>query len=207
MKKEKPKRQTVKRPGGRKPTGPGQQIERRVEDVIRKRYSRLLLREDLYRALGQLGMILIVLLVVFTQFFGLVRVSGNAMYPAMQDGDLTVIARYDRTYRSGDDVVVYTAQVDGQNRRLVGRIAAVEGDTVNVNEQGVVEVNGISQTSEIVFRTDPGEALAYPYKVQKGEVIVLGDHRPEAVDSRQVGPVPIRKIQGKVLSLFRRRGL
>ena len=43
--------------------------------------------------------------------------------------------------------------------------------------------------------------------VPEGSVYVLGDYRTNTQDSRDFGAIPIKSVQGKVITILRRRGL
>ena len=151
-----------------------------------------------------LRIILIVLIgvLVFTKVFLITRVSGNDMYPALRDGDLIVAFRLNRKYEK-NDAVVYTCG-DG---RLVGRIAALAHDTVMIDEHGILSVNGTEQIGEILFSTYAEKELSYPYTVPDGCVFILNDYRTHGEDSRKTGGVRLENIEGKVITLLRRRGI
>ena len=157
---------------------------------------------------GYLSLLLRVLLValfvflLFTKVFLIARVSGNEMFPAVKDGDLVLAFRLQRDYAK-NDVVVY----EWENEKKIGRVAALEGDVVTLDDSGALTVNGTLQSGEILFPTDGKEKLFYPYKVPAGSVFLLGDHRGEAQDSRDYGSVSLEKVEGKVITLLRRRGI
>lgn len=150
----------------------------------------------------------LVLWLVFTWCFGLAQIHGQEMFPALKDGDLCVIYRRQLMDLMGEkvvrkDVIAYT--VDG--RRYFGRVAAKAGDIVVIDENGSVMVNGSPDSREILYPTYPRGELTYPYHVPEGYVYVLGDRRTDTVDSRDLGPVSLDSVEGKVLSILRRRGL
>ena len=123
------------------------------------------------------------------------------MYPAILDGDILIGYRLDKNYLKNDVVV---CRADEQ--KIIGRVAARAGDSVDITEDGRLFVNGTEQTGEIAFPTEPGDQT-YPYTVPEGCVYILGDYRTHTTDSRDFGPVPTKDIKGKVISLFRRRGI
>ena len=57
--------------------------------------------------------------VLLTQVFLITQVRGNAMFPALKDGDLVIAFRIQQDYAK-NDVIVYTAQ----GHSHFGRIAA-----------------------------------------------------------------------------------
>ncbi|MCF0120142.1 MAG: signal peptidase I, partial [Oscillospiraceae bacterium] len=121
---------------------------------------------------------------------------------AVKDGDLAIVFRLQKNYVK-NDVVIYTHT----DRRCVGRIAAGPGDVVIIDETGTLLVNNTTQTGQILYPTYPTEELTYPYTVPEGCYFVLGDFRTRADDSRHFGAVPRDELNGKVITVIRRRGL
>ena len=77
------------------------------------------------------------------------------------------------------------------------RVVAVAGDTVDMTEDGLV-INGALQSepdpSKDTLPLDSG--TSFPVKLKKGEVFLMGDNRPDAVDSRQFGPeTPLAQLK------------
>ena len=145
---------------------------------------------------------LAILILFFTQVLFLERVNGNDMFPSLKDGDLALGFRLEREYRSGD-VVLYEAA----GTLHFGRILDQGGSSVNINGNGSVQINGVTESGEILFPTEDAGTLAYPYKVPEGSLFILGDYRTDANDSRKYGAIPKSKIKGKVLTILRRRGI
>ena len=89
----------------------------------------------------------------------------------------------------------------------VGRIVARENDYVQMGDSGALYVNGMTQSGEIIYPTYAREGAEYPQQVPEGSVYVLGDYRTNTQDSRDFGAIPIKDVQGKVITILRRRGL
>lgn len=128
------------------------------------------------------------------------------MYPAVKDGDLCIIFRRTAQELFGDklvqeDIIAY--QVNG--KRSFGRIVAAAGDIIIINEGGSLSVNGMSEGGEILFPTYLQGDLEYPYRVPDGCVFVMGDHRSDTIDSRNLGPIPLSDVEGKLITILRRR--
>ena len=164
-----------------------------TEQPLWKGYVNLLIRA---------GIFILIIVVLFTQILFLKRVNGNDMFPSLKDGDLVLGFRLESTLRSGD-VVLY--QANGSLH--FGRILTLAGSTVEISGNGSVQVNGVTESGEILFSTDDPGTLTYPYTVPEGSVFILNDDRMETGDSRIYGAIPIKSIKGKVLTLLRRRGI
>ena len=137
-----------------------------------------------------------VVFVLFRFVIGIARISGDSMYPALEDGDLVVYGRIIRTYEPGDIVSVRVPA----GKYYVKRVIACGGDTVDIRD-GSVFVNGKQIEDDWAFGMTEEEtgAVVYPYTVRPGAVFVLGDNREVSMDSRAFGEVGTRQIRGKVI--------
>ena len=173
-----------------------------ISSIITARRNRALDRQGYVSLLLRILFLALAGWVMFTQVFLITQVSGNAMFPAVKDGDLIIAFRIQQEYAK-NDVVVYTA--DGETH--FGRIAARATDVVMLDDSGKLLVNGTNQAGEILYPTYAKEGLTYPYPVPEGHVFILGDYRTQTEDSRDFGPIPMENVQGKVITILRRRGL
>lgn len=173
-----------------------------ADKIIRRR------RADLETSAGYRSLFLRVLLLaaagyfLFTQVFLVTQVTGNGMFPAVKDGDLMIVFRMQQDYAKNDVIAV---NVDG--KRQIGRIIARETDVVMLDETGTLTVNGTVQGGEILYPSYAKEGIEYPYRVPDGHVFVMGDYRTQTTDSRDWGAVPMEQVEGKVITILRRRGV
>ena len=173
-----------------------------IREVIHRR------RADVVIAQGYISLALrcltlaLVLLVLLTQVFLITQVSGNDMFPAVKDGDLVFAYRL-QSDLSKNDVVVYTAA----GRSRVGRILGRPGDVIMLDDSGNLLVNGTNQGGEIMYPTYAKETYTYPFVVPENSYFLLGDYRTQTVDSRDFGAVPKADVEGKVITILRRRGI
>ena len=125
------------------------------------------------------------------------------MFPAIQNGDLVIYYRLDKRYVSSD---VLVAEYQGEKIPL--RVIAVEGDKVDIQEEGLF-INGHLQQETRIYETTKRftDGVNFPVTVKKGQVFVLGDSRENSTDSRMFGPVEIADTYGKVITIIRRRGI
>jgi signal peptidase I len=160
-------------------------------------------RRIVLRFLLKLAVVVLVLWALFTFVFGIRLNNGNAMYPSLRDGDLMLFYRLEQTYHI-DDVVAF--QEDGDNR--VARIVAQGGDVVELNEYGQLVVNGNIQTEEVFNATVADEwGVSYAYTVPEDSYFVLCDLRTNCIDSRTFGAISRKDLDGKVITILRRRDI
>ena len=195
-----------------KPRGKGAsgivKTQPRIEEIIARRRERAFVRSGYAELLGRVALLALVAWVVLTYGFLICQCTGQAMFPAMKDGDLTIIFRREAHDLFGQklaagDIVAYRAE----GERRFGRIVAVGGDTVQIDTNGSVMVNGVTESDEILFPTYPRTDLLNITFVQDGYLYVLGDYRTNTRDSRDYGPIAMDQVEGKVISILRRRGL
>lgn len=144
-----------------------------------------------------------VIYILFFQIFGLARVKTNAMMPNINGGDLAFFYHLDNKYEI-DDVVTY---FNGDSR-LYSRVIAKGGDTIEIKDD-LIYVNSYPIDSIKIFSGEltGQDRVQYPYTVPSDEVFVINDNRDEKIDSRNLGSIKIKDLDGKVISIIRTRGL
>ena len=153
----------------------------------------------------KLGSMVLICFFVFL-FVASIRVQhGNRMYPFLMDGDVLVI------YKLGDygegDVVLYRNPETGEKN--VSRIAAAGRNEILITEEGQLLINRFVPDGQVFYPTKPleGSELLYPYQMEEGGCFLLDDFRTQGMDSRWFGEIQEKEILGKVVYVFRRRGI
>lgn len=165
-------------------------------------------------------------------------VPTGSMKPTIQEGDRVVVnklaydlkvpfttiavAKWGNPVRG--DIVVLFSPVDGT--RLVKRVVAIPGDTVEMRDNQLFVNGRIAKQSPIAETTTDG-SLAYvndedlyghnhkvmltpeipavrsfgPVTVPEGNYFVLGDNRDNSNDSRFIGFIERRRIVGKAVAV------
>jgi signal peptidase I len=160
-------------------------------------------KETVLMFIVKLCLVLLVIWAVFTFVFGIRQVSGENMYPRLRDGDLILYYRLEQDYQIGD---VVTFELD--DTTFWARIVAQGGDVVEVTEDGQLLINGNVQEEEIFYPTEPQEGdVTYPCTVEAGSDFVWCDYRTISLDSRTYGTIPQEDLDGKVITVLRRRGI
>lgn len=130
-------------------------------------------------------------------------VIGNSMKPNFQNGNRLLLSCLDRNFKRGD-VVVIEAGGTKLNDRIIKRVIATEGQTVDIDfMRGVVSVDGKELDESAYIEngiTKNQYDVSFPQKVPKGHIFVLGDNRTISEDSRSsyVGMIDKRHVIGKV---------
>lgn len=124
------------------------------------------------------------------------RVTDVSMLPTLPEGRLFLIHKWAYQFhgpRRGD--IIIFRPPDKERWYYVKRVIAIEGDLISIRG-GMVYVNGKPIKEPYTQgRTSPeAEPLTIPPKT----CFVLGDNRPESEDSRQFGPLPLSRIEGRL---------
>ena len=133
---------------------------------------------------------------VATLLLPVLRIYGSSMTPSLYEGDIVVSVK-EMSFDRGDIISFYY-----NNKILVKRVIAFEGEWVNIDEDGNVYVNGALLDEPYVKEKACGECdITLPYQVPDGRVFVMGDHRATSVDSRSstVGCVFEEQVVGRIL--------
>lgn len=153
----------------------------------------------------KLALVAVILTAMFLFVMGVHIQHGNRMYPFIMDGDLVVTYKLE-PYRVGD-VVAYRNPDTGET--ALSRIVAMGENTIQITDPGELLVNGVSPGEKVFYPTKPLEAspVEYPYAMRRGGYFVLDDFRTEGSDSRLFGQLQESDLLGKVVYVFRRRGI
>ncbi len=153
------------------------------------------------RLIIPLALLLFAVVLVFYVFFTSITVRGESMEPTLRNGDRLLITKGYDTPARGDVVVFATLDTRNREEDLVKRVIAVQGDTVEVR-QGIALVNGTVEPARSILTSPYDPSYVKPFVIEPGNVFVMGDNRPIALDSRDLGPVPITSIKGKAVYLY-----
>jgi len=160
--------------------------------------------KDLLYLFIKIASIILIFIFLFTFMFGITVNNDPAMEPAIKDGDLVFFYRYNSKGYMPQDVIAL--KINGKTQ--IRRVIAVEGDTVDITEDGLL-INGSVQQEWGIYRKTERykDGVDFPLTVPEGEVFVLGDNRTNSEDSRMYSTVKISDTLGKVMTLIRRRGI
>ena len=141
----------------------------------------------------------------FTFVMGIHIQHGNRMYPFIMDGDVALLWKLE-PYHEGD-VAAYRDPDTGET--VLSRIIAAGEHRIEISENGVLTVDGVIPAEKVFYPTapQPESRVSWPYETHRQEVFVLNDFRSEGHDSRVFGALSESELLGKVIYIFRRRGI
>ena len=162
-------------------------------------------RRELYDWIESLMVALIFCVLLFSFFIRLIDVSGPSMNPTLYEGNKMLVSDLFYKPKAGDVVVFRNVNENQEEKALVKRVIATEGQEVNIDfEHGIVYVDGVALEEE--YAAEPiHNKLDFigPKTVPTGCVFVLGDNRNSSRDSRarSIGMVDERLIVGRVYAV------
>ncbi len=148
------------------------------------------------------GLLGVVAALLVTAAFSVLKVQGESMEPSIEKGDIIVINKLSYFFHEPrvGDVVAFSCNIyseDGEGSILVRRVAALEGDEVEIRE-GMLYVNGriYNAYTENPAYMEPMEKTV----VGKDKIFILSDNRGALLDSRDlaVGQLYASELLGKV---------
>jgi len=156
-------------------------------------------------------------------------VKQSSMYPTSKEGDRVVISRrvlFNRSINRSDVVILeapidveenndvfavyedkkglayFTYNVMGLGKRsYIKRVIGLPGDHLYIAETGEVYINDelLEENYLVEGLKTPRTGQYYDVEIPEGYVFVMGDNREGSKDSRELGLIPIDKIEGKVV--------
>ncbi len=134
-------------------------------------------------------------------------VDGSSMEPTLYNGEYLWVSKWEYHFEEPErfDVIIFPIQYRGRESHFVKRIIGLPNETVYIDENGVIYVDGAvvedSYGKEVISEYNRYLA-AEPITLGPDEYFVLGDNRNHSSDSRleAVGNIERERILGKVVA-------
>ena len=117
-----------------------------------------------------------------------VRVDGASMNPTLEDGEILILKKYDRSLERFDIVVL-----DCNGEKLVKRVIGLPGEKIAYKDNKLY-VDG--KRVKEPFEHEVTDDFELEEQIPEGYYFVLGDNRINPTDSRMIGAISKEQIQG-----------
>ena len=170
-------------------------IEQLEAELDRTRYKsryRSVLRSTVYTLI----VVAAIAVLVATVWLPVLQIYGSSMTPTLDEEDI-VISIKGSQFQQGDLIAFYMG-----NKILIKRVIALPGQTVDIDEEGNVYVDGKYLDEPYLTEKYFGDAnIGLPYQVPDNRYFCMGDHRSTSVDSRhsEIGCISEEQIVGKIV--------
>lgn len=152
-------------------------------------------RQNLYAWLFLLAQVCVVVIVLFFLLLKPVRVNGISMTPTLTPGEVLLVDKLTFFLRSPSrgDMVIFPHPETGEE--LIKRVVGLPGETLEI-KNGHVYIDG-RYLDESAYTS--AQAADFPaVQVPALCVFVLGDERGMSLDSRELGAISFKKLDGRV---------
>ena len=145
-------------------------------------------------------LILGILLGVMWTFAKPSLVYGDSMLPTLESFQLVFAERFsliNKPPQIGEIVIIKTEEplIFGIKKNFIKRVVAVGGDRLQMVDYQVFRNNQMLREGYTLDSITPGEFYGV---IPDGHVYVMGDNRRNSEDSRNLGPIPLEDVIGRV---------
>ncbi len=131
------------------------------------------------------------------------EVDGSSMEPMLSNGDNLIVDKISYRFRDPQryDIIVFPFKYQ-ENTFYIKRIIGLPGETVQIDEQGTIYINGEvlpENYGREIIRAETVGIAANPIILGEDEYFVMGDNRNSSMDSRTeiVGNIKREDIIGR----------
>ena len=154
-------------------------------------------KKDIRKILGFLTVVAAISILISVALLPVFQIKGHSMNPTLKSDDVVIgfkLAKIDK-----GDIIAF----NNNNSVLIKRVIAVEGDIVDIDEDGNVYVNEELIDESYISKKSYGNEVSvdFPYQVPVESFFLLGDHREDSIDSRSksIGAVSKDLVIGKII--------
>jgi signal peptidase I len=143
-----------------------------------------------------------------------IKVPTEGMRPTINPGDLAAVdaRRYTKHPVARFDAVTYKLPAENipadvpsltEKETYVGRVVGLGGETLEIRD-GRLRIDGRVVDEQFQHFPTPADETFGPVVIPAGEYLLLGDNRPNSLDSRYWARPTLKKqyILGKVVEVF-----
>ena len=158
-------------------------------------------RREVYRQTfrGTVAVLLVVAAVsvlVATLWMPVLQIYGSSMSPTLEPGQI-VVSLKNKHLKTGEIAAFWQG-----NKLLIKRVIAGPGQWVDIDENGVVTVDGETLDEPYLNELSLGSCdIELPHQVAESHWFFMGDNRETSVDSRtaSIGDISEDQIEGQIV--------
>lgn len=178
----------------------GEEKKPNTDDLEKGAGQKVDMKKEILSWVFYIAFVFVLTWVIITFVGQRTRVDGRSMMNTLHDGDNLIVEKL--SYRFSDpkrfDIIVFPPT--GKKEYYIKRIIGLPGETVQIDENGNIYINGELLEENYGAETiqNPGRA-ANPITLGDDEYFVMGDNRNNSKDSRseEVGNVKRSQIIGR----------
>lgn len=141
------------------------------------------------------GSIILAIILIRTFIVTPVRVNGTSMHPTLKDGEIMILNKIDYVFNDIERFDIVVVKTD--NNKIIKRVIGLPGETLKY-ENNTLYVNG-KEIEEPYLKEGTSDfnltELGYK-KLPKDCYFVMGDNRDNSNDSRLLGCIKEKNIEG-----------
>lgn len=167
-----------------------------VNNEKKRLRTRKMYESALFKTVGVLLVVAAISVLLTTLWMPVLQIYGSSMSPTLEPGDLVLSVKNEKL-ESGDVVAFYQG-----NKLLIKRVIATSGQWVDIDNDGVVTVDGTTLDESYIRELSLGNCdIELPHQVKEAHYFIMGDNRDTSLDSRAsvIGDVSEEQIEGKVV--------
>ena len=126
-----------------------------------------------------------------------------SMEPTLMVGDKVIINKlsYNFTDIERGDIIAFHSPIE-EDKELVKRAIAVEGDEISLTSEGEIFVNGERIEEDYLPGEEDIKYLNQVITVGEDEIFVMGDNRNNSFDSRFFGNIGEDRVFGEFVIIY-----
>jgi len=121
-----------------------------------------------------------------------IQLQGPSMEPSYPDGTTLRIEEIDVSILERGDLVYFQLPIN--SNFYVKRVIGLPGEAIHI-ESRQIQINGVPLVEPYPIISDESEEGSYT--LGQGQYFVLGDNRPDSLDSINFGPIQASDILGR----------
>lgn len=135
-------------------------------------------------------------------------VRGDSMEPTIRSGDYIFVNKLGFAWQEPERGDIIVAKPRGEKFKIIKRVIGLPGERLAIENGRIIirkerlEQGAALQEAYLKIPLTPSIGITL-IELDPGEYFALGDNRTVSIDSRELGPIDIWHIKGKVFGIFR----